>query len=72
MLYLLETYALVAIVVFSLAGIFLLGFAVFNAVRQYALALRAMRRAASGARHEPFANSRTISRSRGIRATNAS
>ena len=63
MLYTLKIYALITIAVFGLAGMFLLSLAALKAAKDYAAATQVMRRIASGGYREPFANSRTISRS---------
>jgi hypothetical protein len=62
MLYTLKVYLLIASIVFGVTGAFLLTLLVWNAAQDYARALRAMQRIASGVRRETFANSRSISR----------
>jgi len=62
MLYTLKVYLLIASIVFGVTGIFFLALLAWSAVQDYARALRAMQRIASGVRRETFANSRSISR----------
>jgi hypothetical protein len=64
MLYTLKVYLLIGSLIFGAAGAVLLSLIAWNAAQDYARALRAMRRNASGVRRETIANSRTISRSR--------
>jgi len=71
MLYMLKVYTLIAMIVFGAAGTFLLSVLAWNAARDYARALRAMQRIASGVRRESFANSRTMSRSREMNSRSA-
>jgi hypothetical protein len=72
MLYTLQVYTLVTIMVFALSGALLLVLIAFSAAADYARALQAMRHIASGKRHEPFANSRMLSRDREMNFTKAS
>jgi broad specificity phosphatase PhoE len=65
-MYMFKLYSLVPVTVFGLTGTFVLALIALNAARDYARALQTMRRIASGIRHEPFAISRTISRSREV------
>jgi hypothetical protein len=53
MLYLLETYLLVAVPVFALAGAFILALFVSNKVQEYAQARRAMKRIVTADRFQP-------------------
>lgn len=62
MLYMLKVYTLIAAIMFGLTGTFLLAYIALSAARDYARALRAIQRIASGVRRESFAISRTISR----------
>ena len=71
MLYMLKVYTLIAMIVFGAAGTFLLSVLAWNAARDYARALRAMQRIASGVRRESFANSRTMSRSHEMNSRSA-
>ena len=71
MLYMLKVYTLIAVIVFGATGTFLLSVLAWNAARDYARALRAMQRIASGIRRESFANSRTISRSHEMNSRSA-
>ena len=71
MLYMLKVYTLIAAIVFGATGTFFLTVLAWNAARDYARALRAMQRIASGVRRESFANSRTISRSREMNSRSA-
>jgi len=66
MLYTLKVYLLIGSLTFGATGVVLLSLIAWNAAQDYARALRAMRRIASGIRRDPLANSRTISRSREI------
>jgi hypothetical protein len=72
MLYTLQVYTLVTIMVFALSGALLLVLIAFSAAADYARALQAMRHIASGKRREPLANSRIISRDREMNSINAS
>jgi hypothetical protein len=62
MLYTLKVYLLIASTVFGVTGMPLLALLAWNAAQDYARALRAMQRIASGVRRETVANSRSISR----------
>jgi len=62
MLYMLKVYTLLAMIVFGTTGAILLALIAFNEARDYARALRAIRRIALGIRDESLAISRTISR----------
>jgi hypothetical protein len=62
MLYMFEVDALVIVVVFCFAGVFLLGAAAVSAVKDYVVARGNIRRIVSGFRREPFVISRTTSR----------
>lgn len=64
MLYTLKVYMLIASIVFGVTGAFLLAVLAWSAAQDYARALQAMQRIASGVRREMFANSRTLSRTR--------
>ena len=70
-LYTLKVFLLIASIVFGATGAFLLSLLAVNAAQDYARALRAMQRIASGVRRESFANSRTMSRSREMNSRSA-
>jgi len=71
MLYTLQVYALVTLIVFAVSGALFLMVIAFSAAADYARALQEMRHIASGNRREPIANSRMISRDREMNSTNA-